>query len=88
MTRSVEDIIVFCQYIFDPSHFTSISPHKRDIYIKMIPFDNSTFEKEKKLKIGYQTCINNKYKCSTAHNRVLDEAIEILRKKGHTIKQI
>ena len=75
MTRSVDDLIVFCQYIFDPSHFASISLHKRDIYIKMTPFDNNTFEQGKKLTIGYQASISKKYKCSPAHNRVLEEAI-------------
>ena len=40
------------------------------------------------MTIGYQSSINKKYKCSNAHNRVLEEAIEILKKKGRTVKQI
>ena len=75
MARSVDDLITFCQYMFDPSNYSDLPSRKKDIYIKQSPFDNSTFENKQKLTIGYQYNIEGKYACSSAHRRVVDSAV-------------
>jgi Asp-tRNA(Asn)/Glu-tRNA(Gln) amidotransferase A subunit family amidase len=67
MTRSVDDLILFCQYMFDPANYSDVSPLKRDIYVKQAPYDPSSFQKKQKLTIGYQRNVNNQYRCSPAH---------------------
>lgn len=44
MATTVGDLILFFQYISDQrNYYPSIDPKKHDIYIKQVPFDNSTF---------------------------------------------
>lgn len=68
MTTTVEDIILFSQFIFDHNnYYPSIDPKKHDIYIKYAPFDNSSFDNKSKLTIGYQFSLSDQYRCSPAH---------------------
>lgn len=58
MATSVDDIILFSQFIFDQNnYYPFIDPKKHDIYIRQTPFDNSSFLKKPKLTIGYQNDI-------------------------------
>ena len=43
---------------------------------------------QQKLTIGYMNNINEKYTCSPAHQRILDEAVRILEQKGHVVKKV
>ena len=71
MATAVEDVVLFCQFIFDPDNYSSIPSRKRDIYVKQVPFDNSSFKERAKLTIGYMKSIDGQYQCSPAHERVL-----------------
>lgn len=54
MTTSVDDLILFSQFIYDQqNYYPFIDPKKYDIYIRQTPFDNFTFETNQKLTIGY-----------------------------------
>jgi hypothetical protein len=54
MTTSVDDIILFSQFIYDQeNYYPFIDPKKHDIYLRQSPFDNSALEAKQKLTIGY-----------------------------------
>lgn len=54
MTTSVDDIILFSQFIYDQeNYYPFIDPKKHDIYLRQSAFDNSAFEAKQKLTIGY-----------------------------------
>lgn len=59
MAKTVEDLILFCQFIFDQEHYyPSIDSRKHDIYIRQIPFDETIFTQMPKLTVGYHYNIN------------------------------
>ena len=61
MAKSVDDLVLFCQYMFNPQNYSSIPSRKQDIYIKQTPFDDSSFKQKSKLNIGYMYNINGFY---------------------------
>jgi len=54
--------------------------------LKQLPFDSGVFKEGSKLTIGYFSGIKNAYRSSLAHERVLKESVELLRRRGHRVK--
>lgn len=70
MTTSVDDLILFSQFIYDQqNYYPSIDPKKYDVYIRQTPFDNFTFESKQKLTIGFLNNIGGQYRCSASQER-------------------
>jgi fatty acid amide hydrolase len=71
MCRTVEDCIIWNQFIFDKDNYTDIPRRLKDPYLKLTPFNNVVFKEQKKYKFGYFVDIVDHVKSSPADRRAV-----------------
>jgi fatty acid amide hydrolase len=88
MARSVKDVILWNQFMYDKQNYADIPLRLKDPYLRLSPFRWSVFEKKKTYKIGYFTEFKGHVKCSPSHSRAIHEALRIAEEYGHTTEEI
>lgn len=71
ITRAVEDIIVWNQYMCNAGHYEVVPKRQRDSYLKINDFQQNVLEDRRALKIGYFTDISKSAKSSESHKRAV-----------------
>lgn len=55
MSKSVEDVIIWHQFMYDKENYIDIPRKLKDPYLRLTPFNQKVFENKKSYKIGYFT---------------------------------
>lgn len=71
MSRSVEDVIIWNQFMYDKQNYTEIPLKLKDPYLRLTPFRQTAFSSSKRYRIGYFTEFRGRIKCSPSHHRAV-----------------
>jgi Asp-tRNA(Asn)/Glu-tRNA(Gln) amidotransferase A subunit family amidase len=85
--RTVEDVILVHQYLYEEENYRDVPPELLDPYIKHIPFNWSILNNPPKCKIGLVKALRTT-RVSKANERAVDVAASALRKKGHEVVEV
>lgn len=66
LTRSVRDIVTYCEFMFNEQNYARINKKKIDPHLTLTPLDHSIFQLKSRLKIGIIPRLDT-LKCSPSH---------------------
>ncbi len=66
LTKSVRDLVTYCDFMFDKQNYKGINPTKIDPQLNLVTLDHLIWQAKPKLKIGMVTRLDT-LKCSPSH---------------------